>query len=968
MAPLEQHLIFGAWKRSSLFDAAIPGARLTGELSLRMSDEATGAFVDEKAQFTFLAAADIAAVETSAIRHLAPAPSTFDAETTKYVHVDFHEKDFPWRYTPNLGNGNQLFPWLVLLTGAASEIEVTGQTANILNENAVLLPHDLRKSYLWAHTQNDGKVEISRLISVRELPPQQECIAVLVPAFNAAGKHMWSVVDTDGNGVPDAVVRDPATPSLLPALYSWRFWTAEAGDFETLAAALRIPEAGLMGVSSLRYRRDIAGMPEPVKEVLQIRGAITSLKAPPAQPEAIEKVREDLDRLNDDLEGEHQLSMPHYGRPWVADPDAVPIGWPSELHDDPRYRGIAGLGAMMGVEAQDALMDAAVQQVGALREAGQHINHLALGLEAAGGLWERRLADNQNEQLRVLGSMMDRILASDGGTALDRVTSGTSPFPPAFFSSAAQRILRGRSAHTRHLAGEDGRLDITAVTDAVNQPDAPAELMPDGLPHFNRITEALGQPSLEELFGIDDALIEDVMTRLRKIAGTWVQDYRRQRDDLLQAGQPEEIPPLRQSMAEGFQAEFLEAVDQHLGDVGIDTCNSSVMMEWITRGFGGSFQEFFERVLEDDLTLARLLDEFSCELRFCHGATRCVELTEPIEGEGPPFDCRELICSSPTRPPSLHNPINLGSLVDGLIGFLDPREPDAPARVRVCSRLSGVDCSRLVPPEYPIGLDFPTWDLLRRHEKEWLLPGASSVPKDSIIALQTNPAFVDAFMVGINTQFMSEMRWRDLAVERMCTPLRMFWGQIDYGSHKREADIEPIREWAKNVTEPIGALAHQTIKPHSGSGNTTGSRLVIAFRTDLFRRYPATLVYLIKPQPGLSETQLNALLTRTPDLDMPDSAGAGEAAIEVWRATRTYFGPTFAGTITPDLTFFAFDVNPESLDQYWLILDEPPAELRFRNDQSEPNSHSAAFAEATIDKPTRVAISGLELRQQGLAV
>lgn len=45
----------------------------------------------------------------------------------------------------------------------------------------------------------------------------------------------------------------------------------------------------------------------------------------------------------------------------------------------------------MGVEAQEALMDAAVKQAGALREAGQRIGFLALGLWAAGRLWDRRL-------------------------------------------------------------------------------------------------------------------------------------------------------------------------------------------------------------------------------------------------------------------------------------------------------------------------------------------------------------------------------------------------------------------------------------------------------------------------------------------------------------------------------------------------------------------------------------------------
>lgn len=84
------------------------------------------------------------------------------------------------------------------------------------------------------------------------------------------------------------------------------------------------------------------------------------------------------------------------------------------------------------------------------------------------------------------------------------------------------------------------------------------------------------------------------------------------------------------------------------------------------------------------------------------------------------------------------------------------------------------------------------------------------------------------------------------------------------------------------------------------------------------------------------------------------------------RSQRRYFGPIFFGQMEPDLVFFAFDVDPQALDEFWLVLDEPPSELRFRNDRGLAWPHSAKFAERTIDRPTRVAISGAELEQQGL--
>ena len=96
---------------------------------------------------------------------------------------------------------------------------------------------------------------------------------------------------------------------------------------------------------------------------------------------------------------------------------------------------------------------------------------------------------------------------------------------------------------------------------------------------------------------------------------------------------------------------------------------------------------------------------------------------------------------------------------------------------------------------------------------------------------------------------------------------------------------------------------------------------------------------------------VDSLLKQVPDLkDAP-----------VKRADRRFFGPIFQGEIQPDLVFFAFDVDPGDLKQYWLVLDEPPAELRFRNDQGLDFDNSSAFAVGTIDHPTRVAISGKEL-------
>jgi hypothetical protein len=87
---------------------------------------------------------------------------------------------------------------------------------------------------------------------------------------------------------------------------------------------------------------------------------------------------------------------------------------------------------------------------------------------------------------------------------------------------------------------------------------------------------------------------------------------------------------------------------------------------------------------------------------------------------------------------------------------------------------------------------------------------------------------------------------------------------------------------------------------------------VVAFRTSLFRRYPATVVYLYPMQ-------------------MNWKAPEPEDDLDVGRVS-----PTFTGTIGPDITFFGFPVKPQALATHWVVLEEPPAGHRFFHQPVSP--------------------------------
>ena len=879
-------LQFSSWRRSKIVSGSQPqGGRLVRSLSLTLDDTGDqGPASSHTLRVAFPAAADIQAISAGAIRHMAPKPDTPDAETTKFVHLDFHDPELPWRYTPmtSAAGNSGLKPWMVLIVGTKDELEVTQGLVTRVDNN-VLSDHNLENSHRWAHVQKNDGPGFSRILSPRVLKPLQDYVAALVPAFTADGGDMWAGAQRNFD--------------ILPAYFSWRFQCAEEGDFETLSAALKLQSAEGIGIAKLRYNRPVAR----VDERLTLGGALTSLKIHPDEQLAVGRARNDLDDLNnkvlDDIPGDiippppkrDIVQMPDYGRLWREDTSAAK--WTKSLNDDPRHRGVAGIGLKLGKIEQEPLMSAAVAQAGALQDAAQRIGFLALGIDVSKRLWNRRLPKDAALRLRVFGPAMGRMAAEGGGSVLERVTGKDSALDAAVFSSAAQRLLRNGSARGRHSGG---RIDRAAFLAAANQTPLPPEKTPEGLPHVDLLARLHREPPLEEVLGLPD-----FGGRLEEI----IQNF---------DGAP---------VDEELVKKFVRTVDQELG-VGCHEI-SDYLGAFITNPPRYVFQR--EMILEAIET--------------------CLAQGDGEQGG---------LSTALPRPagPDGRRPISLDALAGAVAGEIDPNAEEPPALVRVQSTVTGIEPFSLSPPEAPIGLDYPTWSMVKRHEPDWLLPGAAKIKPDSIVPLQTNQSFVDAFMVGINTQFLAEMRWRNLPAPRVSTPLRMFWGYMDHSAGKREADIRPIADWPSKApvdlaADDIGDAAHQWVRPGSSG---VSQKLVIAMRTALFRRYPSTLVYLVRPQPG---DDPDALLKAPPNF--MDGAASP--------ATQRFLGPIFPGQIEPDLVFFIFDANPAELGSLWLVLDEPPSELRFRNDK--PLTHvpdtSADFAAKTIDEPTRVAISGRTL-------
>ena len=186
----------------------------------------------------------------------------------------------------------------------------------------------------------------------------------------------------------------------------------------------------------------------------------------------------------------------------------------------------------------------------------------------------------------------------------------------------------------------------------------------------------------------------------------------------------------------------------------------------------------------------------------------------------------------------------------------------------------------------------PLYESLAGYDRTRLLPGVDRIPDDGITLLETNPRFIESFLVGANHEMNRELLWRRYPTDQRGTTLPRFWEWLDGG-----ADIPAIHTF-----EPTGALGAHT----RGSG---AGQLVLLVRGRLLRRYPNSVIYAWRAQAGRLK-------------DPPAESDL-----------RT---PMFAGQFAPDITFVGFDLTFAEItvgDGWFFVIQQQPTEPRFGFDE-----------------------------------
>ena len=260
----------------------------------------------------------------------------------------------------------------------------------------------------------------------------------------------------------------------------------------------------------------------------------------------------------------------------------------------------------------------------------------------------------------------------------------------------------------------------------------------------------------------------------------------------------------------------------------------------------------------------------------------------------------------------------------------------------------------------------PMYRFLRDLSQEYILPGLEDVPQNTVGILQTNRRFIEAFMVGLNHEMASELRWREFPTDMRGSYFRIFWDtsiysldeieKVDfretgigksfleqikkkYGDNfntfpkieatyiednpnEKEKEIADayeatIEKWllSRNEDKDIdditnwkrnSPLGDNPIENGLNDKDENNSRIVLLIRGELLLKFSNTLIYLVKKK------------GKKPDLSL--------------KAVRTF--PVFEGALPPDIVFLGFPIKKEEAAEYYVIFEERMTELRFGLDKT----------------------------------
>lgn len=823
-------------------------------------------------------------------------------EPNYFPLVEFDEPSLPWMFTPAGANQRaRLRPWLCLVVVRKQEgvrldrpqrgtlpVLRIGRPATAADE----LP-DLADSWAWAHAQvtaetgasrqqlqhslaTEPERSVSRLVCGRLLQPETDYLACVVPTFELgrkAGLGM-DITTQDEARLAPAWTQGPASAVVeLPVYYHWDFATGTGGDFQSLALLLRArplpPEVGRrpLDVSQSGLAASMtAGLS------LSMTGALQQVNSPrPGWPDAdaqaaFEAALVDVLNAPDRLPtgADPLLAPPRYGSSQSGlgpiDP-SLATRWYEQLNLDPGVRTVAQFGTRVIQQHQEALMAAAWAQSSDLASVNRLLRSVQLAFLVATSLHSRHVARMTPETgLQVLAPALARMSRT---AEANRPTTGL--------------VALLQSTGLPPSAFGNALRRVARPRGAVNRRVQRVEPSATPTPKTALILRSL-QP-------------KSVMARL--------------------------VRPTTQRIS-------LERVAASLSPPRTNITWAEATADGVKSALGGPFFRFDPIMVaphpplpqpplpplpEEPVSLAAaFLDSADARLfravAVAHLARFNPQRATPPR---PPLFTGTLVKAFSEALARTTPTETFERRVRGLITFAGPARPDHSALAET-----------QLAPRFPQ----PMASALAELSQDLLLPGLGGVPPNTAVPLETNTRFVEAYLVGLNSEMARELLWRDYPATGTATFFRRFWDAAC--APTEPPDITPISTWGARSL---------------GANQGAGERFVVLVRSELLRRYPNALIYATRGSPPQERH------------------------------------PIFTGSLEPDVRFFGFDLSVAEMAQRSIVIQEQPSEPRFglevaavtgtATHLSPAASNAAELARRIRQTPVRITIPSAALLGRG---
>ena len=813
---------------------------------------------------------------------------------------------------------------------------------------------------------------ISRLVCPRHLKPNTAYGAFVVPAFETG---RLAGLGQDAATIAAVDAQQPAWTSAagsveLPVYYQWRFRTGENEDFESLVRRLvPRPADARVGIRPMDGEKPGWGMTNgtvlgpilPADEKQSVVGLEGALKAPTTQPRPVtvdptqpffgeleQKLNEAADRqaapAAEDLP---VITPPIYGQ-YHALRDRVDVtqqDWLDGLNRDPRTRVSAGFGVRVVQDNQEDYVARAWAMVQTILAANRVVRLLAFAMYASQAIHANLAARLEPARKLAFYSPVLRKIKGSPTTLQHQLTQST--LPPAAVSGALRRLVRPRGVVARRVLAGDATFAHGALIEGMAEgrlTAAPPKPVPEDLATDADATGRLTPPAaipawLRWLVRyrwllLAVALVLALLIGL--ISASWLVVVVLV---VVVAVAAAVLNQLAQRIADADRAHEVASIDPHaLATAASETpprpAFGLVETDPAVPPQAGAGTQV--TTAADSTSSSASAIQLTEVTTFTPGATAGADSVEARTFRQAAVALGERL--SITVPAPVYVPFDLANADAKLSAAVDPRAA-FPLRAAAAVTLT-FDPAWLLKPEHLVpamaypDFDDPMYAKLRDISSELLLPNLQLIPPDTLTLLETNPPFIESYLVGLNYEFGKELLWREYPTDRRGSYFRQFWDVRGIIAEPTGASPADMAELGRDIVPLDQWGSASTLGTHRNPARPAGEQVVLTVRGELLKRYPNTLIYAQKAHLGLDAH----------GHPLPDPVVAEVASDD--DVKREIKFPAFKATVDPDIAFFGFDLtveqargddDPKTATDDWgwyFVIQQLPGEPRFGMDVS----------------------------------